>query len=166
MRGGQPSTHVGDGNLGHQEVLGPTNPNSLVRPAENVVRASSSEERTGGNTGLPTPQPQRSDSSRPISGGDVTIPPASESHSHQDLSRRDRDAELEIVAQRAAEQVVAMLEQRYGTNREQTAVREERRAKVGTSPCKRNDCSSSKIQSVNLQQKVFSSRGLQAGNRS
>ena len=73
------------------------------------------------------PQPQRGDISQPISGEDVTIPPASESHSHQDLSRRDRDAEIEIVAQRAAEQVVAMLEQRYSTNREQTAVREERR---------------------------------------
>ena len=73
------------------------------------------------------PQPQRGDISQPISGEDATIPPASESHSHQDLSRRDRDAEIEIVAQRAAEQVVAMLEQRYSTNREQTEVREERR---------------------------------------
>ena len=109
--GEQPSVQVCDGNLEQREVLGPTIPNSLVRPAENVVRASSSEERTGGNTGLPMPQPQRGDSSRPISGEDVTIPPASEGHSHQDLSRRDRDAELEIVAQRAAEQVVAMLEQ-------------------------------------------------------
>ena len=114
--GEQPSVQVCDGNLEQREVLGPTIPNSLVRPAENVVRASSSEERTGGNTGLPMPQPQRGDSSRPISGEDVTIPPASEGHSHQDLSRRDRDAELEIVAQRAAEQVVAMLEQRYSTN--------------------------------------------------
>ena len=45
--GEQPSTHVGDATLGHQEVLGPTNPNSLVRPAENVVRASSSGEAWG-----------------------------------------------------------------------------------------------------------------------
>ena len=51
--GEQPSTHVGDATLGHQEVLGPTNPNSLVRPAENVVRASSSGESTGDNIGLP-----------------------------------------------------------------------------------------------------------------
>ena len=89
-----------------------------MRAVESVVRASSSEERTGGNAGLPMPQAQRGDSSRPISGEDVTIPPASEGHSHQDLSRRDRDAELEIVAQTAAEQVVAMLEQRCSTNRE------------------------------------------------
>ena len=65
------------------------------------------------------PQPQRGDSSQPISGEDVTIPPASEGHSHQDLSRRDRDAEIEIEIgkQRAAEQAIAMLVQRYSRNR-------------------------------------------------
>ena len=44
-----------------------------------------------------------------MSGEDVTIPPASENHSHQDLSRRGRDAELEIVARGAAEVAVARL---------------------------------------------------------
>ena len=73
------------------------------------------------------PQPQRGNRSRPIDGQDVTIPPASEGHSHQDLSRRDRDAENEIVAQRAAEQAIALLEQRYSRNRRQTADYEERR---------------------------------------
>ena len=72
-----------------------------MEPAENVVRASSSGESTWDNVGLPMPQPQRGDRSQPISGQDVTIPPASEGHSHQDLIRRDRDAEIEIVAQRA-----------------------------------------------------------------
>ena len=124
--GEQPKSHVGDATMGHEEVPGPA-PTSLVEPAENAVRASSSGERTGGNTGLPMPQLQRGDSSRPIDGQDITIPPASEGHSHQDLSRRDRDAEIEIVAQRAAEQAIAMLEQRYSKNRGQAEDREERR---------------------------------------
>ena len=80
--GEQHSVQVCDGNLEQREVLGPTNPNALVRPAENVVRASSSGESTGDNIGLPMPQPQRGDISRPISGEDVIIPPASEGHSH------------------------------------------------------------------------------------
>ena len=112
--------------MGHEEVPGPA-PTSLVKPAENAVRASSSGESTGDNIGLPMPQAQRGDSSRPIDGQDVTIPPGSEGHSHQDLSRRDRDAEIEIVAQRAAEQAIALLEQRYSRNRRQTADYEERR---------------------------------------
>ena len=97
-----------------------------MKPAENVVRASSSGESTGDNVRLPMPQPQRGDRSQPISGEDVTIPPASEGHSHQDLSRRDRDAEIEVVSQRAAEQAIAMLEQRYSRNRGQAEDREER----------------------------------------
>ena len=114
--GEQPRAHVGDATMGHEEVLGPA-PTSLVEPAENVVRASSSGESTGDSIGLPTPQPQGGDRCRPIGGVDVTIPPVSVCHSHQELSRRDRDAEIEIVAQRAAEQAIAMLEQRYSRNR-------------------------------------------------
>ena len=86
--GERPRAHVGDATMGRQEVLGPA-PTSLVKPAENVVRASSSGESTGDNVRLPMPQPQRGDRSQPISGEDVTIPPASEGRSHQDLSRRD-----------------------------------------------------------------------------
>ena len=74
-----------------------------MKPAENVVRAFPAGESAGDNVRLPMPQPQRGDRSQPISGGGVTIPPASEGHSHQDLSRRDRDAEIEVVSQRAAE---------------------------------------------------------------
>ena len=70
-----------------------------MRPEENMLRASSSEERNGGNAGQPMPQPQRGDISQPISGEDVTTPPASESDSYQDLSRKDRDTELEPVPQ-------------------------------------------------------------------
>ena len=84
--GERPRTHVGDATMGHQEVLGPA-PTSLVKPAENAVRASSSGESTGDNIGLPMSQPQRGDRCRPMGGVDVTIPPASESHSHQTLSR-------------------------------------------------------------------------------
>ena len=84
--GERPRTHVGDATMGHQEVLGPA-PTSLVKPAENAVRASSSGESTGDNIGLPMSQPQRGDRCRPMGGVDVTIPPASESHSHQNLSR-------------------------------------------------------------------------------
>ena len=126
--GEQPSVQDCDGYLEQREVLGPTRPNSLRRPAENVVRASSSEERSGGNTGLPTPHPQRGDSSRPISGEDVTIPPASVGHTHLELSRRDRDAELEIVAKRAAEMAVARLEEFYSSNGEQAVSRVERQS--------------------------------------
>ena len=68
-----------------------------MRPAENVVRASSSGRVLGTTLDCQMPQPQRGDISQPISGEDATIPPASESHSHQDLSRRDRDAEIDIV---------------------------------------------------------------------
>ena len=100
---------VCDGKLGQRGVFGPAIPISPVGSAENTVRASSSEERTGCNTGLPMPQPQRGDGSRPISRKDVTIPLASKGYSHQDLSRRGQDAELEIVAQRAAEMAVARL---------------------------------------------------------
>ena len=42
------------------------------------------------------------------------------------MSRRDRDAEIEIVTKGAAEQAVAMLEEYYSSNREQTASRMER----------------------------------------
>ena len=42
------------------------------------------------------------------------------------MSRRDRDAEIEIVAQRAAEQAVAMLEEYYSSNGEQAVGRVER----------------------------------------
>ena len=35
------------------------------------------------------------------------------------MSRRDRDSQLEIVAKRAAEQAVAVLEEYYSSNREQ-----------------------------------------------
>ena len=47
-------------------------------------------------------------------------------HTHLDMSRRDRDAEIEIVTKGAAEQAVAMLEEYYSSNREQTASRMER----------------------------------------
>ena len=70
-----------------------------MRAVENIVRVSSLGESTGGNIGQPMPQPQRGDISQPISGEDVTTPPASESDSYQDLSRKDRDTELEPVPQ-------------------------------------------------------------------
>ena len=41
------------------------------------------------------------------------------------MSRRDRDAGLEIVAKRAAEQAVATLEEYYSSNREQAVSRME-----------------------------------------
>ena len=126
--GEQPSVQDCDGHLEQREVLGSTNPNSLRRPAENVVRASSSGESTGDNVGLPTSQLQRGDSSRPIDGQEDTIPPASVDHAHLELSRRDRDAELEIVAQRATEMAIAILEQRYSRNREQAEDRVERQS--------------------------------------
>ena len=41
--GEQPSTKVGDATSRHQEVHDPSKPNSLRKPTENVVRASSLE---------------------------------------------------------------------------------------------------------------------------
>ena len=82
---------------------------ALTEESNTFPSDNDSGESTGGNIGLPTPHPQRGDSSRHISGEDVTIPLASKGYSHLNLSRRGQDAELEIVAQRAAEMAVARL---------------------------------------------------------
>ena len=124
--GEQRSVQDCDGYLEQREVLGPAKPTFLVTPAENVVRSSSPGKSTGDNVGLPMPHPQRGDSSRPIDGQDITIPPASEGYSHQDLRRRDWDAELELGVQRTAGQAVAMLEEYHSPNREQAVSRAER----------------------------------------
>ena len=111
-----PSTWASDVDLRHEEVLGPADPISLGGPAENARRASSSRENTGGNIGLPPPAPQLGYADQFRDGANATIPPATDHNSHQQgLSGRDRDADIEAVAIRAAEQAIAMLEERYST---------------------------------------------------
>ena len=121
--GEQPRAHVGDATMGHEEVLGPTDPGSLTGPEE---RNRSSGGVLRGDAGLSTANPHISDNSQLNSGSDVNYPPASDALSYQGLSRRDREAELETVAMRAAEEAIALLEERYRSVREQSGTSEER----------------------------------------
>ena len=124
-----PSIQASDVDLGHEKVLGPADPISLGGPAENARRrASSSRENTGGNIGLPPPAPQLGYTNQFRDGANATIPPASDHNSHQQgLSGRDRDADIEAVAIRAAQQAIAMLEERYSTIRERRVNQQENR---------------------------------------
>ena len=123
-----PSTWASDVDLRHEEVLGPADPISLGGPAENARRASSSRENTGGNIGLPPPAPQLGYADQFRDRANATTPPATDHNSHQQgLSGRDRDADIETVAIRAAEQAIAMLEERYSTIRGRRVNQQENR---------------------------------------
>ena len=97
--GEQPRAHVGDATMGHEEVLGPTDPGSLTGPEE---RNRSSGGVLRGDAGLSTANPHISDNSQLNSGSDVNHPPASDALSYQGLS-------VEISAQVSESKLLFLL---------------------------------------------------------